>query len=239
MALRLSLAVGCLAVCGAARGNPPQGAADAITAVKAVFDPIAKMAPGPARTQRACADVEKLKQAAKTIPTKEPQDSAVDQKTWGSDAGGVGSTAAELENVCKAPGQKLKDPVGDVRTVDGDLKLLGDYVQGVVEDLKPRALSPAMKTFDQAMRHATPDTKRKHVCKDMAEAAKVVDALEAAPAGVDKAKWAESFGKIRGSFNDAKNFCDPKGDDSSVFDGAFGNVHDSFYELVLLLPAAK
>jgi hypothetical protein len=253
MSRRLLLAVGfviCEGACwakapsensGAAEAKAPSdnGAAQAVAAMQSVFEPIAKMSPGPARTQRACADIDKLRAAAKAIPTAAPASSSVDPELWRSDVGIVVSSAKDLDEACKAPGQKRKEVTGKFRTADQELTSLQSCLNGVAEDVKPRALPPAMKAFDQPLRRAAADKKRKHVCKDMAAMAKVVDALEAAPSGVDKAKWDAAYKTLTENFPDAKNFCDPKGDDNAVFDGVFANVHEKFYEMVLLLPASK
>jgi hypothetical protein len=215
------------------------GAAGAVAAMQSLFEPIAKMSPGPARTQRACADIDKLRTAAKAIPTAAPPSISVDPEMWRGDVAGLVSSTKYVDDTCKAPGQKLKGVSGKFRTAEQEVAGLQDSLVGVAEDLKPRVLPPTMKAFDQPLRRAAADKKRKHVCKDMAEMAKVVEALEAVPPGVDKAKWEEAYKTLTENFPDAKGFCDPKSDDNAVFDGVFDNVHQSFYSMVLLLPASK
>jgi len=252
MSRRLLLAVGfviCVGACwakapsdsGAAATKAPSdnGAAQAVAAMQSLFEPIARMSPGAARTQRACADIEKLRAAAKAIPTAAPASISVDPELWRGHVGIVVSSAKDLDEACKAPGQKRKDFTGEIRTAEQEVRTLQSCLDGVAEDVKPRALPPAMKAFDQPLRRAAADKKRKHVCKDMAAMAKVVDALEAAPSGVDKAKWDAAYKTLSENFPDAKNFCDPKSDDNAVFESVFGNVHEKFYEMVLLLPASK
>ena len=146
------------------------------------------------------------------------------------------SSARDLDEACKAPGQKRKEVTGKLRTAEQEVASLQACLDGVIEDLKPRTLTPPMKAFDQPLRRAAADKKRKHACKDLAEMAKGVAALEAAPPGVDKAKWEAAYKTLGDNFPDAKGYCDPKSDDNAVFDGVFANVHDQFYEMVLLLP---
>jgi hypothetical protein len=230
------IAVGCA---NAAAGAPAGDAASALSALDALYQPIVKMPAGPARAQRACGDVDKLKTGAKTVPSKAPATSPLDPATWQDNVETLGYTIDGLGQTCKAPGMKRKDAGGLMHSVDDDIAAVQRWIDELKEDTKARTLTPAMKTFDAPLRRAAADKKRKHVCKEMELLAKAANPLETAPAGVDKAKWGEAYQKLSQSLPDAKNFCDPKSDDNANFDGAFGNVHDSFYAMVLLLPASK
>src|SRR6185369_4753782 len=85
----LGLTLGCAkdAAAGAAGGAPAATAASSdaaspVAAVEAIYQPIAKLPAGAARSQRACADVDKLKTAAKSVSSKAPATSPLDPATW-------------------------------------------------------------------------------------------------------------------------------------------------------------
>ncbi len=237
--LTLSL-LACASTAPAKAPPNPNAAADAVAAFGGLMQPIAKMSPGPARAQQACGSVDKLKAGAKAVPTAAPASTAIDAPTWKSHVETLAFLVDEMEKTCKAPGMKRKDSLGNAHTVDGDIKDLNDYVGDLNDSMKPRSLTPEMKTFDQAMRKAWPDrVKHKHLCKETGEMASVLDALEAAPAGVDKAKWADAYKTLHENFPDVKGMCVPGVDDLGAFESAFNSVHDSFYTMVTLLPAAK
>jgi hypothetical protein len=242
----LGLTLGCAkdAAAGAAGGAPAATAASSdaaspVAAVEAIYQPIAKLPAGAARSQRACADVDKLKTAAKSVSSKAPATSPLDPATWADNVETLSYTIEGLEKTCKAPGMTRKDVGGAVRTVDKDLAAVQRWIDELKEDSKPRTLTPEMKTFSAPLGRAAADKKRKHVCKEMAVLSKSASKLETPPGSVDKAKWTEAYEALSKSLPEATNFCDPKSDDNAVFDGAFSTVHESFNTMVLLLPVAK
>jgi hypothetical protein len=244
--LSLGVALGLECVCLADAPAEANKAAPAVAALDTVFRPIALLPAGPARVDRACADVGKLRAAAAKVPASAsalPPGAVVDPASWKSGVEVIVSSLANLEAACKAPGRKRKDLVGDVRTAEQELKSVESCIDGAVDDLKPRTLTPAMKAFDEVLRRAVGDKKRKQTCKTSPALHQFAAALEAAPAGADAKKWGKAFETISEAVADLshQDACSaPKDPDAAgAYDESLDKVHEQFHTMVLLLPVAK
>jgi hypothetical protein len=216
------------------------GSADPVSILETTWQPSAKLA-GAARTQRACADVEKLIASASALPKTPPAGSALDSKTWRLRVETTVDTARDLSQACKAPDKRIKDVLGHFQTADVLSEATSNMVRVVVDGAKPRLLPPAMKTFDTTLRHMVTDKKHKNGCQDRNVLAKALPGLEAAPAGVDGGTWTKAFEVINRSVEEMKGYYCPGvgGDGEGVFDSSLSEMHGSFYTLVSMLPLQK
>jgi hypothetical protein len=204
---------------------------NAVAQLGDVYRPLAQL-PAAVRVQRACADVDKLKAAIVALPKHVPADVPLDDRSW-SLVVGISLGINTFQSACQAPGQKLFDGVtGKSRTADELWPASASQIEHVLDAGRPRDVPPAIKrartTLDGAMGKRSPCTHASDLAKQMA-------ALGDAPAGADAAQWQAAVQAVQKDSAELGDACKPHGADEDRA-SALEDMHDRFYDLVLLLP---
>lgn len=220
-----------------ARPAPVRGKDPAVAQLEAAFRPIAQIAAGPDRTRRACADREKLRAAVQALPKAAPTGAAVDGDVWHASAGSLGLAVENLVAACLAPDLKVHHISGEVETADACLTHVDAALQGVLDEARPRDLLPAMKRFQATLARVLRDPKRKQLCPRRDELARLASGLAASPPHTNTEKWEQAHARVIRNLDQIKrNRCHGRRGAEVELADSVNQVHDGFYQLVLLLP---
>jgi hypothetical protein len=232
--------LGVVATASAGHTAPKKTAADALAALDTTLGPIAKLAPGADRTQRACSSIDALQAGADGVPHDPPPGNPLDASSWGDARDEVAVTVKDLGKACKASDKQIVDSLKKVHTADQLVIDLDVAFRGLVDAAKPRTLPASLKAFDAKLRPFWADKHHKHACdvsKKLLPLAKAITtpsgAPTGAPAGVDAGKWDPIARDLAGVADEMVKLCDQPSDFSSDLEKA----HDDFYKLVRMVPA--
>jgi hypothetical protein len=216
---------------------PPPAARDpSVVQLEAAYRPIAKIN-GPDRARRACADRDKLRTAVSALPKAAPAGSPIDGDAWHTSVGGLALAVENFAAACQAPDLKVHHISGEVETADACLSRVDEEVQIVLDAARPRDLLPAMKRFQAALQRVVREPGSKQLCARRDELAKLLAGLVESPPRADTQKWEQAHARAARNLDQIKaNRCrGHRGAEVELAD-AITQVHDGFYQLVLLLP---
>jgi hypothetical protein len=226
-----------LACAARAPAAPPPPPDPAVVKLEAAYDPIAKVAAGPDRVRRACADLKQLVAAIAGLPKAAPAGAAIDDEVWRASVDGLGLAVERLGAACRAPGLAVKHISGRVETADQRLIRVDAELRGVLDAARPRDLLPAMKRFVATLQLLRADPKGKRACAHVGELARILDGLEIPPPHTSTQRWEEAHARVAKDLDEIRrNRCrGARGAEVELVD-AIVQVHGGFYRLVLALP---
>lgn len=208
--------------------------ASAVAQLEATYRPLAS---GADRTRRACADVTKLRAAVAGLPRAVPSGAPVDDDAWHAAVGTMGLAVENLASACRAPDLKVRHIGGQVETADDCLASVDRDVEQVIDQTKPRNLVPAMKRFQTTLKALLKSPASKQVCKQRDELARLLADLEATPPHANTQKWEQAHGLAARNLDQMKRSrCSGQRGADEEFADALTQVHDGYYQLVLLFP---
>lgn len=231
LAVAWLVALAWLAVAPAAPSTDPR-----VAQLEATYAPIAAAPAGPERTGRACAAWQALRTAVQALPRTAPAGAAISDDAWQGAVTSLGLGVEDLVGACQAPDHKLRRLSGKIESADDILARVGPELQGVIDQARPRQLPPAMKRFQVALARVTDDGHRKQLCTDRKTLVKALGDMKA-PAQVDAAKWKDAHARVARNLEQIKQLgCGRKRGSEVELTDAITQVHDGYYELVVLLP---
>ena len=191
---------------------------------------------GAARTDHACVDAAKLNAAGTAFSSETaPADAPVDNETWASTAGSLVVALHELTQVCKAPDRKLRLLGPDFKTADQVVAELDKAVQQVMNSARPRTLPPGLKAARAPI--AAMRSSRKSICTQQPKLMKALAQVGKPPSGVAAAAWNELYQTVKNIADDLRpGACGKHRAADEQIGSALNELHDHFYELVLLVP---
>jgi hypothetical protein len=231
----LVLALACLGASPA--GAAPRGKPEpAVAQLEAAYAPI-RAAAAADRVRRACADAGKLRAAAAGLPKAPPAGAAIDDEVWRAAADGLGLAVEKLVAACQAPDLKVKMITGKVETAEQRLARVDEELRGVLAAAGPRDLPPAMKRFATTFVALRAELRGKRACALRDELAKLLAGLEIPPPRADTQQWEQAHALVeRNLAAIQRHRCrGARGPDEELAD-AIAQVHDGFYQLVVLVP---
>ena len=238
---RTALAAALVALVGAATAvakpaPPPVRKDPAAVQLEAAYRPVAQIL-GPDRARRACAERAKLRAAVAALPKAVPAGAAIDDDAWRT---AVGSLALAVENfaaACQSPDLKVHHISGEVETAEDCLGHVDTEVQIVLDQTKPRDLLPAMKRFQTTLVRVVREPGSKQLCTRRDELAKLAAGLTESPPRTDTQKWEQAHTRIAHNLDQIKaSRCRGKRGSEVELADAINQIHNGFYQLVLLLP---
>jgi hypothetical protein len=202
---------------------------------EAAYQATAK-ASGAARTNQACTDASNLMTTGDAFSHETaPADAPVDDITWSNIAGSLGSSLADLVEVCKRADRKRPLLGNKFETADEVVTGLDKDVHAVLDAAKPRALPAAMTTVRTAL--ATMSAASKSLCTQQSKLAKALAQLAQPPSGADAAGWKQQYDTVK-NVNDGlkSSACGKHRDADEQIGSSLVELHEGFYALVLLVP---
>jgi hypothetical protein len=192
-------------------------------------------ASGSARINQACADAAKLEATGDAFSHETaPADAPIDDETWASVAGSLGSALDDLVEVCKRPDRKRPLLGTNIETADDVVKALDEDVRAVLDAAKPRTLPHAMISARATL--ATMYASSKSLCAQRSQLAKALSQLARPPAGADAATWKQKYDTVRNINDGLKSACGRHRDPDEVIGSALVELHEGLFALVLLVP---
>lgn len=216
-----------------AAGNKDQAA---LARLEATYQPTAKLA-GAERTKQACADATKLQTAAEAaIPEgRVPSGAVVDNTTWLVLASRLMSKVEDLGSICKTPERKRMRFGKKLETADEIVTALDGYMRVALNASKPRDVPPAMKTFQTTFDGMRASSKQ--LCAQHKKLVALLPDLGKPPAKADTAMWQQVHAQLKASVEEVNKFgCGAKRGADEEIAGALSQVHDRYYDLVVLVP---
>jgi len=191
---------------------------------------------GAARTDQACVDAAKLNAAGTAFSSETaPADAPVDNETWASAAGSLVVALHELTQVCKTPDRKLRLLGPDVKTADQVVAELDKAVQRVMNTARPRTLPAGLKAARAPI--AAMRSSSKSICTQQPKLMKALAQVKQPPAGVAAPAWNELVQTVKNIADDLRpGACGKHRAADEQIGSALNELHDHFYELVLLVP---